>query len=276
MKIKYLGTAAAEGWPAVFCGCDACRRARALGGKNIRTRSQAIIDDILLVDLPAETLYHSLKGSIELGSIKTLLITHSHEDHFYPQELLYRGSPYAHDLKTSVLTVYGNETVEKLYAAVMNTADSPDLMKNIQFKKVIPYRPFQTAEGYQVTALRARHAPKEECLLYLIEKDGKCLFYANDSGDYPQETWDYLKGRHIDFVGLDCTCMLDAEGTNHMGLPDNIKAKQRLEMIGCTGAETQYVITHFSHNGRLLHDEIAREAQKYGMTAAYDGAEFTF
>ena len=42
MKLQYLGTAAAEGWPALFCTCDNCARARAAGGKNIRTRRKAL------------------------------------------------------------------------------------------------------------------------------------------------------------------------------------------------------------------------------------------
>ena len=33
MKIHYLGTAAAEGWPALFCDCENCRRARIEKGK---------------------------------------------------------------------------------------------------------------------------------------------------------------------------------------------------------------------------------------------------
>lgn len=45
MKIKYLGTAAAEGVPAIFCRCEVCRKSKAAGGRNIRTRSQSIIDD---------------------------------------------------------------------------------------------------------------------------------------------------------------------------------------------------------------------------------------
>ncbi len=39
MKLKYLGTAAAEGIPALFCNCKHCASARELSGKNIRTRS---------------------------------------------------------------------------------------------------------------------------------------------------------------------------------------------------------------------------------------------
>ena len=51
MQFQYLGTAAAEGWPAVFCRCKYCLEAQRLGGKNIRTRSQAIVNDDLLLDL---------------------------------------------------------------------------------------------------------------------------------------------------------------------------------------------------------------------------------
>ena len=50
MKIKYLGTAAAEGVPAIFCRCEVCRKSKEAGGRNIRTRSQSIIDDRLLLD----------------------------------------------------------------------------------------------------------------------------------------------------------------------------------------------------------------------------------
>ena len=49
MKIKYLGTAAAEAFPAIFCNCKYCEEARELGGKNIRTRSQSLVNDDLLI-----------------------------------------------------------------------------------------------------------------------------------------------------------------------------------------------------------------------------------
>ena len=50
MRLTYLGTAAAEGFPAIFCNCEYCNEARRLGGKNIRTRSQALVNDDLLID----------------------------------------------------------------------------------------------------------------------------------------------------------------------------------------------------------------------------------
>ena len=44
MKITYLGTGAAEGVPALFCNCDTCRTVRALGGREIRSRTQILVD----------------------------------------------------------------------------------------------------------------------------------------------------------------------------------------------------------------------------------------
>ena len=92
MQFQYLGTAAAEGWPAVFCRCKYCLEAQRLGGKNIRTRSQAIVNDDLLLDLPPDTYMHKLMNHLDLSRVKYLFVTHFHMDHFYPQELTVRGS----------------------------------------------------------------------------------------------------------------------------------------------------------------------------------------
>ena len=73
MKFKYLGTAAAEGFPAVFCNCIYCKKARELRGKNIRTRSQAMIDDKILLDFPADTYLHALQFDLDLSKVKLML-----------------------------------------------------------------------------------------------------------------------------------------------------------------------------------------------------------
>ena len=83
MKLKFLGTAAAEAAPALFCDCDYCEKARKAGGKNIRTRSQSVINDELLIDFPADTYLHVLHQGLPLHKIYHCIITHSHQDHFY-------------------------------------------------------------------------------------------------------------------------------------------------------------------------------------------------
>ena len=43
IRIRYLGTGAAEGFPAPFCECAACEKVRRLGGKNRKTRCQCVL-----------------------------------------------------------------------------------------------------------------------------------------------------------------------------------------------------------------------------------------
>ena len=44
MKLTYIGTAAAEAVPALFCECLFCENARKRGGREFRRRSGAVDD----------------------------------------------------------------------------------------------------------------------------------------------------------------------------------------------------------------------------------------
>ena len=112
MKLRYLGTAAAEGWPALFCSCPICTHAREAGGRNLRTRTQAVLDDEILLDFPPDTYCHALRHGMNLAQIHTLLVTHSHMDHWFPTDLIHRHEHFGHGAE-GVLDVYGNEAVER-------------------------------------------------------------------------------------------------------------------------------------------------------------------
>ena len=70
MKFHFLGTAAAEGIPALFCECAVCKEAREKGGRFIRTRSQALIDDDLLIDFNPDSYMHFLRYGIDAVKIR--------------------------------------------------------------------------------------------------------------------------------------------------------------------------------------------------------------
>ncbi len=270
MKIQYLGTAAAEGWPGTFCRCPQCREARRLGGKNIRTRSQAVIDDRLLIDFPPDTYMHMLAYGLDLPSIGTLFVTHSHQDHWYPEELMLRRNGFAADM-AGILDIYGNDAVGKsLEQSLKEVEESPSDMPRVAYHELKEFCPCQV-EGYVWTPLKAAHNPKENCFIYMVEKEGKRLLYANDSGYFPEETWEFLSGLHFDLVSLDCTLQKIRLKTGHMGLPNNVDVAERLRKIGCADSRTKFVVTHFSHNGGWLHEEMAVRAAEYGFCAAYDG-----
>ncbi len=267
MKLHYFGTAAAEGIPAVFCNCSICKQAMALGEKNLRTRSQVLLNDTLLLDFPPDSHTHMLTGKLWLPDIQHLLITHSHQDHFYPEELLLRANGYA--TNEEVLHVYGNDKVLQLWQDCQVRVGEV-VEEVICFHKVEAFQPF-TIEDYLITPLPANHDKSEACLIYLIEQHGKRLLYCNDTGLLADATLHYLKGKRLDLLSLDCTHCRHSEGTNHMGFPDNLILIAQLKEREAVFAETQIVLTHFSHNGGMLHQELEALAGPHGFTVAYDG-----
>lgn len=275
MKIQYLGTAASEGWPALFCRCGACEKARKLGGKDIRTRSQSIIDDILLLDMPADTYYHALKYSIDFSSIRNIFITHSHEDHFYPFDIILKAPPYAHGGPVQSIKIFGNDVIVKALKKTMRLSGLKAAGQYIEPVEVLPFRPVEV-DGYTVTALLADHIPGENCYIYIIEKAGRRLLYAHDTGIFPEETWDYLKGIRFDAVSLDCTFVLGYNERGHMGFPNNVQVRKRMLEDRCSDENTVFIINHFSHNGNRTHEELSSYSEKHGFITAYDGMSIIF
>lgn len=274
MKITYLGTGAAEGVPAQFCTCPVCREARKRGGREIRTRSQTLIDEALCIDYPPDAYAHSLAFGVDLSAIGALLVTHSHMDHFYAHDFILRGYKYAREMTAKTLTIYGNEEVKKVFDECTRREMRQDVAAGIFFVTVRPFEAFGVG-SYRVTAFPAVHTQAEDALLYLVEKDGKAYLHLHDTGKLTEETYGYLekKQKRLSLVTLDCTLVDTSSSTSgrHMGLKENEEVMRRLQQIGAAGKETKFVITHFSHNSAPLTDRLKDVEERYGVVAAYDG-----
>lgn len=267
MKLTYLGTAAAEGFPAVFCNCEFCKEARRLGGKNIRTRSQAIINDDLLIDLPADTYSHFLNNNIEGDKIKYLIVTHSHSDHFYEKELAIRIPPYSHNMRAERLKMYGSTGV----IDILNKLDTEKY--SVDFAALKPFDVIALGD-YTITALPARHTGVGS-LFYIIQQGDKTLLYAHDTGCFYEEIFEYIKEKKIvfDLVSLDCTNVdipIDDNGV-HMGIDNLTRVVERLKEMGSITDKTQQIINHFSHNGEPIHHKLEERVKDYGYKVSYDG-----
>lgn len=273
MKLQYLGTAAFEGIPAMFCECDVCRKAKKLGGRDIRTRSQAILDDKLLIDFPADTYAHYLKYNIPLEKIKTCLITHSHCDHLYADDMASRGPGFAHRSEAVPMTVYS----AKASCDIIKSHNIPQEIVNPIM--IEPFKPFE-AEGYTITALNATHDPSSDPYIYLIENDGKAILYSNDTDIYPEDTWEYLSkyDKTINLVSFDCTkCASPRTYTGHLSVDDCIDIRKRFTEMGIVNDKTIYVLNHFSHNGeKCLYDDLVKYVEKDNFIVSYDGMVIEF
>lgn len=281
MKLKYLGTAAAEAVPAFFCSCDVCEKSRKAGGRNIRSRSQALINDDLMIDFNPDTYMHMIAHNVDLRKLKTVLITHGHEDHLYPPELSNRASPvtahFPNDGKDKVpLDVYISGNSLKILNKILKiTRTKPKDKKAFKCNKLVFFKPFETA-GYTVTALKAHHAKYLDPAFFIVQKDGRTLLYANDTGYFPKETWEYLEssGVKFDFVSLDCTSTKKGrENGTHMDLATCCKVKDRLLSNKNADEKTVFCLNHFSHNGGYTYDELVPIAKEKGFLVSYDGME---
>ncbi len=272
MKITYYGTSASEAWPALFCSCEACRLARELGGKNIRTRSQTLIGSTLLIDFPPDTNYHVQKYHLDLRNIRTLLITHSHHDHFFPYDIFMRTSAFAEGSEGSRLLVYGNDTIEKKFREASRLFN--DYQDFIEFRRLNPFDAIRTEDGYDVTALAADHNQPENSLIFQIEREGKRILYAHDTGIFPECTWEFLEGKTFDFISLDCTALNRDWRKGHMGFQAVDEVTERLKAMGCIRPETVMVLNHFAHFGNFTHERICEIENPKGYEVAYDGCVY--
>lgn len=274
MRFKYLGTAAAEGVPAMFCSCEVCSISREKGGRNLRSRSQAVIDDKLLIDFPPDTYLHIYNGGVDITNIANCIVTHSHSDHLYAKDFEMRRMGFAHLPEgAKALTVYATGPS---ISEVQQIIDKYELDKQgrVFAKEIKPCQPFE-ADGYVITALEADH--DESCMpvFYIISKNGKTVLYANDTGYFPDSTWEYLSEKKIyfDFVSLDCTYGSQPYHVGHMSFETNLDVRNRLIEIGCADKSTIFCSNHFSHNGKLTYDDLVPIAEKEGFLVAYDGME---
>lgn len=271
MKFQFLGTAAAEGIPALWCRCDACRRSRDMGGRAIRTRSQAIINNELLIDFPADTYKHFLDNRLDLTEVKWCFITHSHSDHLYAVDFGNLNPGFSHVQDGYCLRVYGSDKVGEKLAPVMDSLAA----KGLASYTCLGAFDTVTAGRYTVTALPAIHDENAGPLFYMISDGEKTVLYAHDTHYFHEDVWTYFKkqGVHFDMVSLDCTnACLPLTYVGHMGLEENVQVRRRMLDEGYADEMTRFVCNHFSHNGiSVVYDDFVSVAGQEGFLVSYDG-----
>lgn len=276
MKIQYLGTAAAERVPAIFCDCDVCRNARKKKNKEIRTQSQSVLDDgKLLIDFPGDSYLHLLENNLNYNEIENLLITHWHSDHFYAEDLVLRMQGYGQKISNK-LNVYGSSVVKKFYDRAFEIEGRVDKSR-IEFHTIKPYQKYFIG-GYTVLPIAAQHGLfKADSLVFSIKDNNskKAILYLHDTGILKEPDLQALKkdGTVFDLVSLDCTGqkMEASMGLSHMNFYDNLQLIKKLKSIQVVNNSTVFIANHFSHNGGLTYNQMDQLSKAHGVLTAYDG-----
>ncbi len=246
MRVRLLGTGASNGWPDPWCSCGSCAAAVRQG--VLRGQTGVLVDDRLLLDLGPELPRAALRQGVSLAGVEAVLVTHEHEDHCAPANLMWRtwqASP-------GPLEVVGPPAVLALLAGRTDAT-------------LVPAADVMEVAGYRVRALPAAHVPG--AVLYDVEADGRRLLYATDTGVLPPETVTHLTGRAYDLVLLELT----SSGSDlHLDLVTWPAQVERLRQVGAVDAGTRVVAVHLGH-GNPPPDVLDGLLASWGASAGRDG-----
>ena len=269
MQVKVLGSAAAEGWPALFCECEHCAKAKLNGGKDLRSRTSYLLNGKLLLDMGPDIYLHDTRYGFFTQNLKSIVISHTHEDHYNYDEFVNRLA-YMSVVSKDIDLAGSEEVFSKIKKHFGAKSNQLKLRKNVM-------NPGDTVElaGVQVTALCANHhtASGETCLNYVFHDDSGSVLIANDTGWWDNETWKLISKFKLDIVFIDSTLGLaNKNGRNgHMGAAVVIEFRDKLKTLGCLKPDSQVFANHFSHNGGGSHSELCSFFEPHGIEVGYDG-----
>lgn len=277
---QFWGTSAAEGIPAPFCRCDVCDEARREGGVYQRMRSSFRLTDKIIIDLGADAVSQSARFG-DLSTLEHVLITHTHEDHFNPHMMM---EAFWCRARGKTLHYYFTDGA---YDMAENLRSVPWMLKGKvpgwEKEGIVAFHRLEYGKRYAVddmwvTPFSGNHKGNvgELSAMYLIElPDGWVLFYGLDSGPYFEETFDALKGKHVDIFISEST---DGDypqepSRQHLSAEGVREVTERLLSQGTLTKESVLYLTHINHStshGRMLK-EVERLNFPIPTTVAYDG-----
>jgi len=289
MRFTFLGTAASEQYPAIFCRCEYCQRARELGGRNVRVCSSAHLAPDCMIDFNTGTVTRAQEFGIPLADAQYVLVTHAHGDHFSPAVLRCRRMNPGATLPPTeenrrkpdymgvrfcelpMLHVYGDERVCQGLRKDGVDPD-PEVLRLVSHR--LDYFETFDAGDMRCVALKANHtdAPQQAGLNYIIQRGGRTILYALDTGWFLDETLAKICEFRYDLVVLEGTFGLGREDPQqHFNLALVEKAYALFRERGLLKNGAPFCVSHLCPHWTPPHDDIAPIYAEKGITIAYDG-----
>lgn len=290
MELTFLGTGAGDGYPSPWCQCPNCHYARTHGGKNLRAHSSAVIDGEILLDMSPGFFEHAARFGLDVTQAHTLLFTHSHGDHYDPNPLFWRRpSPQLKGLPPEqwhtklttcctplpLLTIYGNRFMAEClelateWSGGLEAMESTFAARFVQLEAGIRHE----GQGFSVTPILGVHGSEAGfAFSYILERNGKTLLYALDTGDYAPDQLAILAQHRYDCVIMEGTFGLCAEPyEGHMNTEQNRAWKRYFDDNSLWKGAPRFVLSHMSPHWNPPHDQYAPMMAAEGITVAYDG-----
>lgn len=256
MKINFLGTCAADFSPRLKT--DLIDKL----DKDARRSSAALIDGHIMIDCG----YHAVDSlniqNIPLSNIERIFFTHLHRDHYQPEKIKEIASAADRTLK-----IYAHKAAEQRLIS-----DLKDL--NVEIIPLDYCESYTTDDNYVITALPANH--REYPSHYLIEKDGKKIYYATDGAWIMMDAFYYLRDKQLDLLVLDAT-VGDYDGdlrvSEHNSIPMIRLMLKSFGKFNILGENARIFISHIAPSLHKSHSETVDIMKKDNIEVAYDGLE---
>jgi phosphoribosyl 1,2-cyclic phosphate phosphodiesterase len=249
MEIRFLGTGAAAGIPAINCDCAHCRRARREGGKLVRQRS-AILFSLpgynLLVDTPPDI--RNLVIDHRITSLDGIFATSAGYDHI--------GGIKEFEYWQESLDFLAEESLFQTIRTEHWTLG----LERVMFP--IPYYAGSSLyfDAFSLIPFAARRA---EPVFGMSLKEGAVrVIYTADT---PVRLTNYARR-----VMLDCDVLIvntprfEPPDDEHITVVEAIALKEQVHA-------KQLILTYINHSNRP-HDELEAYIARFpGVATAYDG-----
>jgi len=259
LKILFLGTGAAD-WN--------------INNRNeneeFRRFSSALIEDNLLIDPGPHIFDYAEKNNCPniFDNVKNIIVTHSHYDHFCSQSVKRLCA------KTGCKLWGDNADMRKLMRDL-----SPDSYESIPFYPLEIKSTFAISENCSVIPLRANHATDdkdETCLNYIIEYNGKRIFYGLDSGWIMYENWLVMQKYKFDALIFEAT-IGDVEGDNRVFGHNNLKMveimTQTFRTQNILNDNAKIIVSHMARTLHTPHAQLVKRLEPLNIIPAFDGME---
>lgn len=268
MTIRLLGTGAADGIPALYSESDVSRYAREHGGKDVRTRAAAVIDDTLKIDFGPDTLAQLQRERLDARDWSAVIFTHSDADHLALSELQYVLYPF-NSFEYAGFTIYANPTICEMIASAYPGWP-------FELVRTASFTCFRHAE-YTITPIRAFHKPDEDAQNLIVDDGETTILYATDTGIWQEPTWNFLANVRLDGLIIECTDgFAPTTYDGHLDLRECVDVVTKLRMMGTLKPHAPVVTTHHSHNGFGTHAQLEEALAPYDIVPGYDGIVLTF
>ena len=229
--------------------------------KDARRSSSMMIDGCMLVDCGRHTLESLRIAGKDTRQISDIFITHLHDDHY--------------DAGNIAAIASGDRTPLRLWAR--EGANIPQI-DGVELLYMKPFEKYCVREGMHIVGMPANHDPNAYPQHFVIEIDGKKIFYGCDGGWMLNETYNALRGALVDFWVFDAT-VGDYEGdfraAEHNSIPMIKLLLPSLRTIGAIGESTVIYLSHIAPSLHLSHEQTVKIAEAFGAHVAYDGLQTT-